>query len=91
MNKSEFIDHIAQKHNCPKTEAAKVIDMFTSSVVSAIEEGKEISLIGFGSFSVGKREARIGRNPQTGQSIDIPASNQVKFKAGQLLKDACKK
>jgi DNA-binding protein HU-beta len=91
MNKSEFINHIAEKHNCPKTEATKVIDMFTSSVVSAIEEKKEISLIGFGSFTVGKREASTGRNPKTGEPLNIPAFNQVRFRAGQLLKEACKK
>ncbi len=88
MNKQEFIDHIAKQHNCTKVEAEKTIDMFTSSVVDAIAEGKEISLVGFGNFSVSRVEAREGRNPRTGESLNIAAYNQPKFKVGQKLKDA---
>ena len=66
MHKQEFIDHIANQHGCTKKEAEKTIDTFTSSVIDAMEQGKEISLIGFGSFSVSKIEARNGRNPRTG-------------------------
>ncbi len=88
MNKGEFITHIAQQHNCLKTEAEKVIDMFTSSVIEAMGQGNEISLIGFGNFSISKVVARTGRNPRTGEALEILARNQPKFKIGQKLKDA---
>ena len=91
MNKQEFIDHIANQHGCTKKEAEKAIDIFTSSVINALGEGKEISLIGFGNFTVSKVEARTGRNPRTGASLNIAAYNQPKFKVGQKLKDACNK
>jgi nucleoid DNA-binding protein len=88
MNKQEFIDHIASQHKCTKVEAEKAIDIFTSSVIDALGEGKEISLIGFGSFSVNKVEAREGRNPRTGDALKIAAYNQPKFKVGSKLKSA---
>ena len=91
MNKQEFIDHIANQHGCTKREAEKTIDMFTSSVLDAMKEGKEISLIGFGNFSIGKVAARTGRNPRTGEALKIAAYNQPKFKVGQKLKDAVNK
>ena len=91
MNKQEFIDHIAKQHNCTKVDAEKAIDIFTSSVIDALGEGKEISLIGFGNFSVSKIAARSGRNPRTGEALKIAAYNQPKFKVGQKLKDACNK
>lgn len=89
MNKGEFVTYIANKHNCNKVDAEKIIDNFTSSVISAVGEGKEISLIGFGSFTINRIEARKGRNPRTGEEMDIAAYNQPKFKVGQKLKDAC--
>ena len=64
------------------------IDTFTSSVINAIGQGKEISLIGFGNFTVSKVAARTGRNPRTGEELQIAAYNQPKFKVGQKLKDA---
>ena len=88
MNKSEFVKHISTTHNCKQTEAEKVIDMFVSSVTGALAERNEVSLVGFGNFSVSKVEARAGRNPQTGAAIEISARNMVKFKTGQKLKDA---
>lgn len=88
MNKTEFVKHIAQQHSCSQVEADKIIDMFTSSVIDAMEQGNEISLIGFGSFSVQRVEAREGRNPRTGDALKIAAYNQPKFKVGQKLKDA---
>jgi DNA-binding protein HU-beta len=91
MNKQEFIDHIANQHGCTKKEAEKAIDIFTSSVIEALGNGKEISLIGFGNFTVSKVEAREGRNPRTGEALKIAAYNQPKFKVGQKLKDACNK
>lgn len=91
MTKQEFIDHIASRHGCTKREAEKTIDMFTSSVIDALGQGKEISLVGFGHFSIGKVAARLGRNPRTGEELQIAAYNQPRFKVGQKLKDACNK
>ena len=88
MNKSEFVNYISEKHSCTKIEAEKVIDMFVSSVIDALGAGNEISLVGFGSFSVSKVAARTGRNPNTGEALEIAAYNQPKFKVGQKLKDA---
>jgi DNA-binding protein HU-beta len=88
MNKSEFVKHIATTHNCKQIEAEKALDMFMSSAISALVEGHEISLVGFGNFSVSKVEARAGRNPRTGEALQIKAYNQPKFKTGQKLKDA---
>ena len=91
MNKGDFIKFISENNNCTQGMAEKVINMFTSSVIDAISKGNEISLIGFGSFSVQKVEAREGRNPRTGNALKIAAYNQPKFKVGQKLKDAVNK
>ena len=91
MNKSELITHIADQHKCTKVQAEKVIDTFTSSVIDAIGQGKEISLLGFGNFTISKVAARNGRNPRTGDSLKIAAYNQPKFKVGPKLKDAVNK
>jgi len=91
MNKGDFIKFISENNNCTQGMAEKVINMFTSSVIDAISKGNEISLIGFGSFSVNRVEARNGRNPKTGNALEIPAYNQPKFKVGQKLKDAVNK
>ena len=91
MNKSEFVKHVANQHNITQDEANKVIDTFTSSVMSALGEGKEIQLVGFGNFSVSEVAARAGRNPQTGAAIQIAAYKQPRFKVGQKLKDAVNK
>jgi DNA-binding protein HU-beta len=88
MNKGEFVKHTAKQHQCTQVEAEKNIDMFTSSVIDALGKGNEISLIGFGSFVVSKVEARMGRNPRTGEALEVKAYNQPKFKVGQKLKDA---
>jgi len=91
MNKQEFITHIANEHDCTKIQAEKVIDMFTSSVIDAMRQGNEISIVGFGKFYTTKIKARTGRNPRTGQPIKIPIQTFAKFSAGQKLKDACNK
>lgn len=88
MNKGEFVKHLATQHSVTQDEANKAIDMFTSSVTSALAGGDEVSLIGFGNFSVSKMASRPGRNPKTGETIQIKAYNQPKFKVGQKLKDA---
>jgi len=91
MNKSEFEKYIAEKHSITQKEASKTIDMFTSNVISALGEGKEIQLVGFGNFSVSEVAARAGRNPKTGEVLQIAAYKQPRFKVGQKLKDAVNK
>jgi len=91
MNKSEFVDYIAAQHKVTKVEADRIINIFTSSAASALGEGKEITLVGFGKFYSSKVEARQGRNPRTGEPIHIEAYVQPKFSAGQKLKESCNK
>lgn len=91
MNKQEFVTYIAEQNKCTKVEAEKAIDIFTSSVIEALSLGNEISLVGFGNFSVNKVAARSGRNPRNGEALQIKAYNQPKFKTGKKLKDACNK
>lgn len=91
MNKGEFISYISNKNQCTKSEAEKIIDVFTSSVINVLSEGNEVSLVGFGNFSVNHVKSRPGRNPRTGDPMQIAAYNQPKFKVGQKLKDACNK
>jgi DNA-binding protein HU-beta len=88
MNKSAFMTYISEKHSCSKVEAEKTIDMFTSSVIGAIGDGEEVSLVGFGKLSVGAVPAREGRNPKTGEVLQLKAYNQLKFKSGQKFRDA---
>ena len=89
MNKQEFIDYVAKQHSCTKVEAERTIYMFTSSVIGAMGENNKISLMGFGHFSTTKIAARVGRNPRTGETLQIKAYTQPKFKVGKKLKDAC--
>jgi len=88
MNKAELIDAIAADAGLSKADAKKALDAFVSATGTALKGGDRISLVGFGSFSVSKREARTGRNPQTGKEIQIAAKNVVKFKAGADLEGA---
>ena len=88
MNKSELIEAIAASAQLTKADAARALDAFTSAVTSALQAGDNVSLIGFGTFSVKERAARKGRNPKTGVELDIPASKVPDFKAGKGLKDA---
>lgn len=85
MNKAELIDAIASESGLTKADAKRALDGFVSVTSNAMKEGDKISLVGFGSFSVTKREARTGRNPQTGKEIQIAAKNVVRFKAGSEL------
>ena len=77
MNKADFVKHVAQQHQCTKTEAEKTIDIFTSSVIDAISKGNEISLIGFGNFSISKVAARTGRNPRSGKAVRHVARQEI--------------
>lgn len=88
MNKTELISEVAQKVNLTKKDAEKVVNAFFSTVEEALKSGDKVQLIGFGTFEVRERQARKGRNPQTGEEINIPAARVPAFKAGKALKDA---
>ena len=88
MNKSELVDSIAAAAGLSKADAGRALDAFVKSVTKALKKGDTVSLVGFGTFSVRKRAARMGRNPRTGQAIRIAASKNPAFKAGKALKDA---
>ncbi len=85
MNKSELIDAISSKSGLSKADAKRALEGFITSTEGALKKGDKISLVGFGSFSISKRAARTGRNPQTGKEIKISAKKVVKFKAGADL------
>ncbi len=88
MNKSQLIDAIAAGADISKAKAAQVVDLFTDTVTEALKGGDQVTLVGFGTFLVRAREARSGRNPQTGAEIKIAAAKVPAFKAGKALKDA---
>jgi len=90
MTKAELIASIAKETKISKALAEKAINTFTNSVTKALKKGDKLTLTGFGTFSVAKRRARTGRNPQTGKEIKIPANKVAKFKAGKMLKSAVK-
>lgn len=88
MNKSELIDAVASTTGLSRTDATNATDALLDSIVGALKEGDQVTLVGFGTFSVRARAARSGRNPQTGETIQIKASNSPGFKAGKAFKDA---
>ncbi len=90
MNKAELIDAIASKANLTKADAKRALDAFIGATTDALKKGDRVALVGFGSFSVAQRDARKGRNPQSGIEITIPAKKVVKFKAGAELADLVK-
>lgn len=85
MNKAELIDAMAEKAGLTKVDTRKALNAFIEAVGETLNRGEKVSLVGFGTFSVVKRAARIGLNPQTKQKINIPAKNAVKFKVGNDL------
>ena len=85
MNKAEMIDAMATDAGISKAEAKRALDSFVENTTKCLKKGDRLSLIGFGSFSVSRRAARKGRNPQTGKEITIKAKNVVKFKPGSDL------
>ena len=88
MNKSELIDAIAASADIPKAAAGRALDATVDAITNALKEGDQVVLVGFGTFAVKERAARTGRNPQTGQPIEIPAAKIPTFKPGKALKDA---
>ncbi len=88
MNKSELIDAIAEGADISKASAGRALDSLLDGITDALKKGDQVSLVGFGTFSVKHRPARTGRNPQTGKEIQIEAANVPNFKAGKALKDS---
>jgi len=90
MNKTELIDTMASKSGLTKKDVAVALEAFTSTVTETLAKKDSVALIGFGTFSTSDRAAREGRNPSTGETMQIKASTVVKFKVGKTLKDAVK-
>ena len=91
MNKVELIAQIAEKSGLSKKDAEKALAATVDAITEAVSAGDKVQLVGFGSFEVKQREARVGRNPQTKEAIEIPATRVPVFKAGRALKDAVSK
>ena len=88
MNKNDLIGVVAEKANVTKAQAGDAVDAVFDAITGSLKKGDEVRLVGFGTFSVSKRKASVGRNPATGAEINLPESNQAKFKPGTGLKDA---
>ena len=91
MNKAELINAVAEKTGLAKKDSEKALNATFDTITASLEAGEKVQLVGFGSFEVKKRAARIGRNPKSKESIEIPASVVPVFKAGKALKDAISK
>jgi DNA-binding protein HU-beta len=91
MTKSEIVEAIAKEAGLSKADSERALNAFTDTVKKSLKKGNAVTLVGFGTFDISKRKARMGRNPQTGEAIKIAAATLPKFKAGKGLKDAVKK
>ncbi|HLR60602.1 MAG TPA: HU family DNA-binding protein [Pseudogracilibacillus sp.] len=91
MNKTELISAVAESSDLSKKDAGKAVDAVFETVMDTLGESERVQIIGFGTFEVRDRAARKGRNPQTGEEIEIPASKVPAFKAGKALRDAVRK
>ena len=88
MNKNDLISKVADSSGLSKADASNAVDAVIESIIGAMKSGDDVRLVGVGTFSVANRKASEGRNPRTGEKINIPASRQPKFKAGKGLKEA---
>ncbi|MGC1888083.1 MAG: HU family DNA-binding protein [Stellaceae bacterium] len=88
MNRNELVDTVSSKTDMKKSEASKAVDAVFDAIANALKGGDEVRLVGFGTFSVASRAASEGRNPRTGEKIQIAASKQAKFKPGKGLRDS---
>lgn len=88
MNKNEFIEAVAESSDLSKADAGRAVESVLSTITNTLKSGDSVTLVGFGTFLVRDREARMGRNPQTGAEIQIAAAKVPAFKAGKALKDA---
>ncbi|HLQ73723.1 MAG TPA: HU family DNA-binding protein [Bacillota bacterium] len=91
MNKTELVNAVAESSELSKKDAGKAVDAVFETIMDSLSDGEKVQIIGFGNFEVRDRAARKGRNPQTGEEIQIPASKVPAFRAGKALKDAVKK
>lgn len=91
VNKQELVNEVAKAADLPKTKAQTAVEAIFDAIKATLKKGGEVRLVGFGTFSVASRAATTGRNPRTGEKINIPASKQPKFKAGKDLKEAVNK
>jgi DNA-binding protein HU-beta len=89
MNKQDLANQVADATGLARADAARVIDVFLENITNALARGEEVRLVGFGSFVAGTRKASTGRNPRTGEPMDLAASVVPKFRVGRNLKDAC--
>ena len=89
VNKSQLVDQIAENADISKAAAGRALDALVETVTETLKSGDQVTLVGFGSFIVRERAARTGRNPKTGEAIEISAAKVPAFKAGKALKDAC--
>ncbi len=89
VNKSQLVDQIADNADISKAAAGRALDALVETVTETLKSGDQVTLVGFGSFVVRERAARTGRNPKTGEAIEISAAKVPAFKAGKALKDAC--
>ena len=89
MNKTELVDQVAGAADISKAAAGRAVDAALEAIKGALKAGDTVNLIGFGTFYVGERAARTGRNPRTGKTLEIKAAKSPKFRAGKTLKDAC--
>jgi len=90
MTKMELVEAVAKTAGVTKTESQRVVDAVIESISKALERGEKVTVTGFGTFEVRQRAARMGRNPQTGETIQIPAQRTPAFRSGKSLKDAVK-
>ena len=88
LNRQELVSAVADEADLPKAKAGEVVDAVFASIERALKNKQEVRLVGFGTFVTANRKAAKGRNPRTGEEIDIPASTSVRFKPGKVLKDA---
>ena len=88
MNKSDVIDHIAEQADLSKASAGRALEAVLDAVRMSLQKGEEVAIVGFGTFSVTEREARTGRNPRTGEALEIAAAKVPKFRPGKGLRDA---
>ena len=88
MNKTELVASVSESSNLSKKDVQAVVDGFLAAIENSLKNGEKVALVGFGTFETAKREARTGRNPQTGHALEIPAKTVPKFSAGKTLRDA---
>ncbi len=88
MTKADLIDSVASKTELPKPKAEEIVNGFFDDIIAALKNGDKVNISGFGTFSVSQRKARTGRNPKTGETIQIASSRAAKFKAGKTLKES---